>query len=41
VHSTKDVFVFLEKHKPGDAVTVTILRDGERKELQLTLAAAS
>jgi S1-C subfamily serine protease len=41
VQSTKDVFSFLEHHKPGDAVTVTILRDGERKDLQLTLAAAS
>jgi S1-C subfamily serine protease len=41
VQSTKDVFSFLEHHQPGDGVTVTILRDGARKDLQLTLAAAS
>jgi len=41
VQSTKDVFNFLEHHKPGDAVSVTVLRDGQRKDFQLTLDAAS
>jgi S1-C subfamily serine protease len=41
VQSTKDVFNFLERHKPGDAVTVTVLREGQRKDIQLTLDAAS
>jgi S1-C subfamily serine protease len=35
--STKDLFGVLEQHKVGDTVTVTILRDGQRHDVEVTL----
>jgi S1-C subfamily serine protease len=37
VQATKDVYAFLDHHKAGDAITVTVLRDGKRQELKATL----
>ena len=37
VQSTKDVYAFLDHHKPGDAITVTVLRDGKRQDLKAAL----
>jgi len=34
-----DLFSWLESHKPGDKVTVTVLRDGKRVDVPVTLAA--
>jgi S1-C subfamily serine protease len=36
---TADLFAALESHKPGDKVTLTVLRDGKRVDLAATLAA--
>ena len=39
VRSANDVFDFLEEHKAGDAVQVTVLRDGKEQKLTATLEA--
>jgi S1-C subfamily serine protease len=33
----KDLFALLEQYKPGDTVTVTYLRDGQKRETKVTL----
>lgn len=40
IESYSDVVLALEKYKPGDTVTLTILRDGKQMELALKLDAA-
>ncbi len=40
IESYSDVVLALEKYKPGDTVTLTILRDGKQMELDLKLDAA-
>ena len=37
VHSVAELKAEIDKHLPGERVTVTILRDGETKDLRLTL----
>ena len=39
VARTSDLFALLETHKPGDTVTLTVLRDGKRQDVPVTLAA--
>jgi S1-C subfamily serine protease len=38
IETVEDLFGELRQHKPGDVVEVEVLRDGERVELQVTLA---
>jgi len=37
VHKAADLYLQLEKHKPGDTVTVSVLRNGELRTLSLVL----
>jgi S1-C subfamily serine protease len=37
VRTPDDLAAFVANHEPGDEVTLTILRDGEREEIELTL----
>jgi S1-C subfamily serine protease len=37
IHSAKDLYAALEHHKVGDTVTLTIERDGERQDVEVTL----
>jgi S1-C subfamily serine protease len=37
VHSSNDVFSMLEQHKIGDTITVSVMRDGERQDVKVTL----
>jgi S1-C subfamily serine protease len=37
VNSSNDLVLILEKYKAGDTVTVTILRDGRSRDLEVTL----
>lgn len=41
VESGNDLFLLLEKYKVGDTVVVTVLRDGKRQQLRVTLEALS
>jgi S1-C subfamily serine protease len=41
IKSAKDLFDALARHKPGETVTLTYLRSGERREVQVELQAAS
>jgi S1-C subfamily serine protease len=38
VVDTTDLATLISAHRPGDEVTVEILRDGERRDVQATLA---
>jgi S1-C subfamily serine protease len=38
VESLKDYSNYLKEHQPGDEVTLTIDRDGEKSEMKLVLA---
>lgn len=39
VHGIKDILLYLERHtEVGDTIEVTVIRDGERRKLELTLA---
>jgi S1-C subfamily serine protease len=38
VATIEDLFAQLRKFQPGDEVTLTVVRDGERRELEVTLA---
>jgi S1-C subfamily serine protease len=38
IESTDDYMSFMEKHKPGDSVTITTRRDGRQKEFKVRLA---
>lgn len=38
LRSVEDLFFELRRRKPGDEVTLTVVRDGERRQLQVTLA---
>ncbi|HEV3257893.1 MAG TPA: trypsin-like peptidase domain-containing protein [Gemmataceae bacterium] len=40
VHTASDVHSQLEQHKNGDTVTLTILRDGKRQDVTITLGPA-
>lgn len=40
-NSVNDLFLVLEQYKVGDAVTVTVLRDGKRQQLKVILEALS
>jgi S1-C subfamily serine protease len=40
VKSSDDFFKIEDSHKIGDVVTVTVLRDGQKKDLKVTLGAA-
>lgn len=37
IRTVEDLFAELRRHRPGDEVTVTVVRDGEREELAVTL----
>jgi S1-C subfamily serine protease len=37
VSKAKDLFAALEKHKPGDSVTLTIIREEKRRDVSVTL----
>jgi aminopeptidase YwaD len=37
--SARDLFENLQLHEPGDTVTITVLRNGEQKDLKVTLQA--
>jgi S1-C subfamily serine protease len=39
VKNSKDLYSLMEKHKVGDTVKVTLERDGERRDVQITLEA--
>jgi S1-C subfamily serine protease len=41
VQTVTDLYEALERHKAGDTVTLTLLRDGQRTEVTATLAAGS
>jgi len=41
IESVKDLFLVLEKYKVGDTVTVSILRQGKRREYRITLQGIS
>ncbi len=41
IKSKEDLYSTLEQHQVGDSVTVTVLRDEERQEVQVTLGATS
>jgi S1-C subfamily serine protease len=34
----EDLFAFLRRHRPGDRVTLTLVRDGEQRNVDVTLA---
>jgi len=38
IGGTEDYFAALEEHEPGDEVTLTILRERQRRSLDVTLA---
>ncbi len=40
LQSADDLFSTVASHKIGDTVTVTLLRDGQRREVKVVLAAA-
>ena len=37
IHNPKDLYSTMEKHKIGDAIKVTVERDGQRRDVTLTL----
>ena len=37
IKSTQDLFGVLNAHKPGDAITLTIVRDGNQQDVKVTL----
>jgi putative serine protease PepD len=37
LQSTEDFFAALEEHEPGDAVTLTLVREGQPLEAPITL----
>jgi len=37
VRSGNDLYSLMEAHKPGDTVTVTYLREGQRQDVKVTL----
>jgi serine protease Do len=37
VHQNNDLSELVATHKPGDEVTLTVIRDGERGEVEVTL----
>ena len=37
IHNAKDLYSTMEKHKIGDVVKVTVERDGQRRDVSLTL----
>ena len=39
IHSTQDLYGALETHKVGDTVTLTIIRNGNKKDVKVTLGA--
>ena len=39
IRSVEDLFAQLRRRRPGDNVTVTVMRDGNRRELDVTLGA--
>jgi VCBS repeat-containing protein len=39
INSAKDLTAAIEQYKVGDTVTLTIVRDGERQDVQVTLQA--
>jgi serine protease Do len=39
LETMRDLFQNLQQHEPGDQVTITVLREGEELELQVTLQA--
>ena len=38
IATVEDLFGQLRRHRPGESVTVTVVRDGDRRELDVTLA---
>jgi hypothetical protein len=40
LESPRDLFQNLQQHEPGDVVTITVLREGEEVECQVTLKAS-
>jgi S1-C subfamily serine protease len=38
VNQTQDIGSYLDTKKPGDTVTLTIIRDGNRQDVKATLA---
>lgn len=41
IHTVDDLFSTLRRHKPGDTVKLTVLRGGQRKQLEVTLSGRS
>jgi VCBS repeat-containing protein len=39
INSAKELTAAIEQYKVGDTVTLTIVRDGERQDVQITLQA--
>jgi S1-C subfamily serine protease len=37
VHKQGDLFRFLDDHKVGDRVKLTVMRDGQKRDVQVTL----
>ena len=40
IEFVEDIFSELREHEPGDEVTLTVLRDGERRQVEVTLGEA-
>jgi len=40
IQSVKDLHAVLEQHEPGDTVAVTLVRDGQRQDVRVTLEAS-
>jgi S1-C subfamily serine protease len=41
IKTVEDLYAALRKHKPGDTVSVTVVRRGERRDLSVTVATLS
>ncbi|MEU1373386.1 trypsin-like peptidase domain-containing protein [Streptomyces triculaminicus] len=41
VHSGRELIIKIRSHRPGDAMTLTVERDGKEQDLRLTLGSAS
>jgi putative serine protease PepD len=41
VHSGEELIVRIRSHRPGDALTLTVVRGGERRTVPLTLGSAT
>jgi S1-C subfamily serine protease len=37
IHNSEDLAKAIEGHKPGDTIAVTVVRDGKRQDVSVTL----